>query len=65
MHVAKIQLTNNFQVTDNDREVNPDAFNSQHEINNQLKDLVKEAIVSNTDVRIEANDEEYKYEPKG
>ena len=65
MHVAKIQLTNNFQVSDNDREVNPDAFNSQHEINNQLKDLVKEAIVSNTDVRIEANDEEYKYEPKG
>jgi len=26
---------------------------------------MKEAIVSNTDVRIEANDEEYKYEPKG
>lgn len=30
-----------------------------------MKDLIKEAIVSNTDVRIEANDEEYKYEPRG
>ena len=35
------------------------------QIDERLKDLIKEAIVSNTDVRIEANDEEIKYEPKG
>ena len=31
----------------------PDSFNDEETIPSQLKDLIKEAIVSNTDVRIE------------
>jgi P-type E1-E2 ATPase len=34
----------------------PDSFNEEESIHSQLKDLIKEAIVSNTDVRIENND---------
>jgi hypothetical protein len=30
-----------------------------------MKELVKDAIVANTDVRIETNDQTCKYEPKG
>ena len=30
-----------------------------------MKDLVRESIIANTDVRIEIDNEEYKYEPRG
>jgi hypothetical protein len=30
-----------------------------------LKDWVKEAIISNTDIRVETDDKELKYVPKG
>ena len=30
-----------------------------------MKDLVRESINANTDVRIEIDNEEYKYEPRG
>lgn len=35
------------------------------QIPNYLKDRIYEHILNNTDVRIEMNDEEFKYEPKG
>lgn len=51
---------------------NPKSFKQDESINENLKDLIKEAIISNTDVRIEVNETEvpgkgfeYKYEPKG
>lgn len=54
--MTKIQLTNNMVVTENDRENAPNEFNNNYEIQSEMKDLLKEAIVSNTDVRIEAVD---------
>jgi magnesium-transporting ATPase (P-type) len=55
------------QVTENDRENAPNEFNNNYEIQSEMKDLLKEAIVSNTDVRIEAVDDGDvpRYEPKG
>lgn len=56
---------------DNDRESFPNGFKMHDQIDDGLKDLIKEAIVSNTDVRIEIekfereNGNEYLYEPKG
>jgi magnesium-transporting ATPase (P-type) len=44
---------------------NPDAFTTKVELHNDMKALVKECILNNTDVRIETNDAEFKYEPKG
>ena len=44
---------------------NPDAFTTKVELHNNMKALVKECILNNTDVRIETNDAEFKYEPKG
>ena len=38
----------------------PDSFNEEESIHPQLKDLIKEAIVSNTAVRIENNDDTLK-----
>ena len=40
-------------------------FNTKLEINSFWKEIIREAIISNTDVRIEVNDQEYKYEPCG
>lgn len=65
LSVAKYQLCNYFQTYDNDRESFPKGFKEHDGIDERLKDLIKEAIVSNTDVRIEANDDLMKYEPKG
>jgi len=50
-------LCNYYQTYDNDRENDPTAFKRNPKIDEGLKDLIKEAIVSNTDVRIEANEE--------
>lgn len=65
-------MCNQFFVFDNDNISNPKSFKSHAQIDERLKDLIKEAIVSNTDVRIEvsegdpnAPEPDYKYEPKG
>jgi hypothetical protein len=51
--------------TDNDRDNYPDTFNMRLEIPLELKEIIKECIISNTDVRIECNDTECTYEPMG
>lgn len=70
LKVSRFQLCNQFLVFDNDNISNPKSFKSHNQIDERLKDLIKEAIVSNTDVRIEVsegdqNECDYKYEPKG
>ena len=65
LNVCKYQICDTLQSIENDRENYPDFFNTRLEIQNELKDIIKEAIISNTDVRIETNDAECKYEPKG
>lgn len=65
MTVGRYQFVNNFQTFDNDPNEDPMSFKRNDCIHDALKDLIKEAIVSNTDVRIEANDEILRYEPKG
>ena len=52
-------------MNEHERETYPDAFETKLEIQAELKQLIKECIISNTDVRIETNDREFKYEPKG
>jgi magnesium-transporting ATPase (P-type) len=65
MTVAKYQICKQTIAIDNDRDNYPDTFNDRLEIPIELKEIIKECIVSNTDVRIECNDEECKYEPMG
>mmetsp|Transcript_18409 Transcript_18409/g.28247 ORF Transcript_18409/g.28247 Transcript_18409/m.28247 type:complete len:280 (-) Transcript_18409:1096-1935(-) len=65
LNVAKYQICDMLQSIENDRENYPDFFNTRLEIQSELKDIIKEAIISNTDVRIETNDLECRYEPKG
>lgn len=43
----------------------PDAFTTKVELHEDMKALVRECILNNSDVRIETNDAEMKYEPKG
>ena len=64
MGVKKYQLCDQRVLHDHDRDTNPDYFSTKLEINQELTRLVKECIISNTDVRIETNDFEFKYEPK-
>lgn len=51
----------------NDPEVQgPEYFNStQFDCSENMKDLVKESIIANTDVRIEIDNDEYRYKPTG
>lgn len=72
LKVSRYQVCNQFYVFDNDNAADPKSFKSHSQINETIKDLIKEAVVGNTDVRIEVNDGEqkgpdfeYKYEPKG
>jgi len=66
LDVVKYQLFNQGTVS-NDSDKFPDSFNKELGISNELKDIVKETIISNTDVRIECNDKGSTpfYEPKG
>jgi hypothetical protein len=50
---------------ENNRDKMPDTFNMSFEIPDDLKDIIKECILNNTDVRIECNDKECTYQPKG
>ena len=66
MHVVKYQVANDMTMEINDPEVEPDHFiSSNFECHDATKEIIKESILANTDVRIETNEEEYKYEPKG
>lgn len=40
----------------NDPKDSKDFFDQQLELNPELKEIIKECIISNTDVRIETND---------
>ena len=65
MSVAKYQICDQIQTFENDSENDPDYFNTRLEIHEDMKTIIRECIISNTDVRIETNDVEVKYEPKG
>ena len=51
LKVAKYQFCEDFVTIDNDRDACPNGFKLKDGIDDGLKDLIKEAIVSNTDVR--------------
>ena len=57
-------MADNHQVIENDRLAFPKKFNKM-DISSDLRQIMIEAIISNTDVRIETNDEECMYVPKG
>ena len=67
MSVLKFHICDDQDVKSNDPEVNPPTyFNSRAlDTNEDLKEIIRESIIANTDVRIEANDELCIYEPKG
>jgi hypothetical protein len=54
-------------VHSNDPEtVSATYFNSKHfDCSEDMKDIIRESIFGNTDVRIEINDKEFKYVPMG
>lgn len=65
LRVAKMQFCSDLSVYDNEQE---HFFAEELEVQAELKDIIKEAIISNTDVRIEANDADLDvpvYEPCG
>jgi len=47
------------------RETAPNNFNEKLEVGSELKQLIKQCIVNNSDVRIEANDTTLTFEPQG
>ena len=61
MKVAKFQISDNHQVIEN--QIN--KFSTIGDISADLRTIIVESIISNTDVRIETNDEECMYVPKG
>jgi len=63
--VKSYQITNDKRAIENDTEMYPEFFNKQLEIQGDLKDIIKESIISNTDVRIETDNKECRYVPKG
>jgi len=68
LHVASYQLAKERTVYENDGTKLPREFNDSLEVNIELKDMIKEAITMNTDVRIEIgedDDDVYKYLPRG
>lgn len=62
LKVEKYQFGNQYTVIDN---LSKDFFMSHYEINQDLKYFILNSILCNTDVRIEMNDKEFRYEPKG
>lgn len=65
LSVASYQITDDMKPHENDPARYPTYFNTQLELQQELKEIIKECIISNTDVRIECNDEDCRYEPKG
>jgi P-type E1-E2 ATPase len=65
LHVAKYQLFDNYTPYDNNWENEGDKFSKVIDIQSELKNLIIESIASNTDVRVEMNDETMTFEPMG
>jgi Ca2+-transporting ATPase len=63
LYVDRYQFANQYQVFQNAGQ--RDFFKSNLEVHSELKELVLDSILCNTDVRIEMDDNEYRYEPKG
>lgn len=61
MTVAKFQISDNHNVIVNQK----NKFSTIDSISSDLRTIIVESIISNTDVRIETNDVECMYEPKG
>lgn len=63
-HVGQAEQFENF-----DRNTVPNHFNENYEVNTDLKQLIKQAIIGNSDVRIEAKDNysdgTFRFEPQG
>jgi len=56
LKVKKFQICKLMDAKENNRRDYPDTFNLTLEMPNELKDIIKESILSNSDVRIECND---------
>jgi Ca2+ transporting ATPase len=56
MHIAKFQLVDNHNVIENDRLTFANKFSKHDEISSDLRQIIIESIISNSDVRIETND---------
>jgi P-type E1-E2 ATPase len=76
MVIAKYQICDNANTNDHIREAGYyDAFRTRLEISTELKDMIIESMIANTDVRLEIaerrvedsefNETEYVYEPCG
>ena len=65
MNVAKMQFFSRIETQDNDFKNYPAFFKNRVNLQQELKELITEAIVSNTDVRVEPNDELLILEPFG
>jgi Ca2+-transporting ATPase len=66
MNVLKFQIGNAYHlVHEHQRDECPDHFNTTLELDRTYKNFIIECILNNTDVRFEANDKEFKYEPRG
>jgi Ca2+ transporting ATPase len=65
LRVASYQVCDQYDKVANDPDMHPAYFNTQLELQQELKEIIKECIISNTDVRIETNEDECKYVPKG
>ena len=68
LNVMKMQFCSDPMVHENDGGPDRMFFADELEVQAELKEIIKEAIISNTDVRIEANDADATkpvYEPCG
>lgn len=66
MRVGKFQLLDSVEVHDHGMlSGSLNYFNTRLELNLDIKQIIKESLISNTDVRVEENDETMMYEPKG
>lgn len=66
LNVAKFQIGDAYNlVHEHNRDDCPDHFNTNLELDSTHKNFIIECILNNTDVRIETNDKEFKYEPRG
>ena len=63
--VKSYQITNDKHAVVDQRDENPAFFNTQLEIQEELKKIIRESIISNTDVRIEADNKDCTYKPTG
>ena len=65
MNVGKMQFFSQIQTQDNDFRNYPAFFKNRVQLQPELKELINESILCNTDVRIEPNDKELIIEPFG